>query len=228
MQFEIDDFIKEKYSGLKIATLYCSNIKNVYGDNFNQIDNLLSGVEKEIVEKFESSSILDNKKIVAWRDIHKSFGSKPKKYNSSIESLCRCVVNSKMLNRISPLVDLYNFISLKYLLPAGGDDLDKVDGRIRLTVSKGDEKFNALNSSEITYPKVNEVIYKDDVEVLCRRWNWRECNKSKFTENTTNAILFIEALDDTNLDELENISKELCDLVIKFCGGDCRFEIHCN
>src|SRR3989344_2939818 len=78
--------------------------------------------------------------------------------------------------------NIYNYISIKHVIPVGGDDLDKIDGDLELTFAKGNEKFVQLNSSEIDHPKKEEVIYKDDKEVTCRRWNWRECDKSKMTE----------------------------------------------
>ena len=83
------------------------------------------------------------------------------------------------LKSINNIVDIYNYVSIKHMTPMGGDDLDKVDGNITLKFAEGTEEFKELNSDEIKNPKQGEVVYCDDKEVLCRRWNWRECDKSK-------------------------------------------------
>ena len=88
-----------------------------------------------------------------------------------------------------------------------------------LKKANGDEKFVELNSDETTNPKPGEVIYSDSKEVLCRRWNWRECDKSKMSEETKNVALVIEGLPPLKKEEVEAISKELSELVQKFCGG---------
>ena len=129
------------------------------------------------------------------------------------------------LNPINKVVDIYNFISLKHMTPVGGDDLDKVEGDIELTYATGQESFTRLNSDETINPDSGEVIYKDDKEVLCRRWNWRECDKSKMTETTKNAALVIEGLPPFTKENIEEISKELAQLIEKYCGGEIQIFI---
>ena len=70
---------------------------------------------------------------------------------------------------INTLVALFNYFSLKYVVPSGGDDLDQVKGDLRLTLAKGNERFTPFNAEEIEHPDPNEVIYVDDVSVMCRR-----------------------------------------------------------
>ena len=124
------------------------------------------------------------------------------------------------LEHINKLVDIYNYISLKYMIPVGGDDLDNIDGSIRLRFAQGDERFVQLNSDEVGHPKEGEVVYMDNTDVLCRRWNWRECDKSKMTEDTTNAVLVVEGLDPIGKADVENILTELAGLVQQYCGAE--------
>ena len=69
------------------------------------------------------------------------------------------------------------------------------------------------------------MIYKDSLSAICRRWNWREADRTKLTEETKNCILAIEALPPVGIDELNNSAKELAELVRKNCGGNVRIEI---
>ena len=51
------------------------------------------------------------------------------KFPSSIESMARRVLRGDPFPKINPLVDLYNSVSLKYLVPMGGHDLDTLQGK---------------------------------------------------------------------------------------------------
>ena len=60
-----------------------------------------------------------------------------------------------------------------------------------------------------------EVIYADGEGALCRRWNWRECERTKLTESAKSAAVYIESL---NADDcLEDAVSELAALVEKHC-----------
>jgi len=124
------------------------------------------------------------------------------------------------LKHINKIVDVYNYVSIKNMIPIGGDDIDKVEGGITLKLAKGDEPFVELNSEETKHPREGEVVYADEKEILCRRWNWRECNKSKMTEETKNVALVVEGLPPVTKEEIVQIISELSELTKKYCGGE--------
>jgi lysyl-tRNA synthetase class 2 len=178
--------------------------------------------EVEIQREFDSETLSQHPKIRAWRQAYSSFGAKPKKYKSSVESLYWLVLKGNELRSINKIVDIYNYISLKHLVPVGGDDTAKVDGDIRLKFARGDEPFTPLNSEEIETPKEGEVVYTDSKEVLCRRWNWRECDKTKMTEDTREALLVVEGLPPVTKEEMQKIIEELSTLISEYCSGETR------
>jgi lysyl-tRNA synthetase class 2 len=106
------------------------------------------------------------------------------------------------------------------LVPVGGDDISKVEGNIGLTFARGDEPFTPLNSEETETTKEGEVVYTDSKEVLCRRWNWRECDKTKMTENTEEVLLVVEGLPPVSKEEVQRIIEELSTLIIEYCRGE--------
>ncbi len=140
--------------------------------------------EEDIYKKYTLENITSIPKITDWREAYRSFGCKPSEYRSSIEALLRRVLQGKQLPLINAIVDIYNLISIKHVLPAGGGDLDKIKGTINLTISEGTEHFVMLGSSNSVSIKSGEVIYSDDSQVLCRAWNYRESDKTKITEDT--------------------------------------------
>ncbi len=220
MKFKINNEILEKFPGLNIGIVVVKGIDND-GTNEEVIKSLREK-EKEIKNNFQKDTLSQNPKIEAWRKAYSSFGAKPKKYKCSVENLYRMIIDGIELKHINKIVDIYNFVSIKHMIPVGGDDIDNIDGNIVLRIAEGNEAFKQLNSEEIKNPKQGEVVYCDDKEVLCRRWNWRECDKSKMTENTKNVVLVVEGLSVVTKEDVEIIINELSELVEKHCGGEVK------
>lgn len=221
MKFAIDPQVFEKFPEVVIGVVVVRGADNSGKDE--EITSLLREWEQKIRERFAAvSSWVEIPVVAAWRKAYRAFGADPHDYRSSIEALIRRVVKGKPLPQINKIVDLYNFISLKYLIPVGGEDLDKVEGDIVLDFAHGDESFVPLGGTEEKPPDPGEVVYKDNGGVLCRKWNWRESDRTKMTENTKNAILVIEGLPPTDRAEVEAAACELADLIQKFCGGETK------
>lgn len=217
MHFKIDSKIIKQFPDVKIGILIGKNINNTGSSDV--IDSLLPGVVDRLKAEYKVDEITSIPKIKDWRNAYKLFGCKPSKYHSSIESLLRRVLKGKPLPSITPLVDCYNYISLKYFLPAGGGDLDTITGNIQLTIAKNDEKFMLLGTSSFeTIPK-GEIIYKDKDKILCRAWNYRESEQSKITRDTQNVYLALEGLSHTSYEEMKKVLEELQKLLFQYCGG---------
>ncbi len=185
---------------------------------------LLQGAMVQATQTVGAADIATYPAIAPWREAYRAFGVKPAKQRSSIENLVRSAISGH-LRSINPLVDLYNTVSLRHLLPCGGEDLRAVRGSIRLTRAVGGEDFVPLGSSEPQPPQPGEVIYRDDVGVICRAWNWREADRTKLTEATTDAFLCIEALPPTDRAALEAACIALAALVTEYLGGTAMIQV---
>lgn len=163
--------------------------------------------------------------IQAWRRAYRAFGCDPHDYRCSAEALARQVVKGNDIWGINPLVDLYNFISLKYTVPVGGEDCAHIQGEVQLKRATGTEKFIRLGGTDNESPVPGEVVYVDAAGVLCRRWNWREADRTKLTPETTSAILVIETIPPTTLKQLQQATEELAQLVQRWCGAQTKTKI---
>jgi len=47
----------------------------------------------------------------------------------------------------------------------------------------------------IEHPDVGEVIWCDDADVTCRRWNWRQGRRTRLSEDSNTALFIFDALD---------------------------------
>lgn len=182
---------------------------------------LLARQMHEAASRIGDEEIAGHPAIAPWRNAYAAFGVKPNKYRSSIESLLRSARNGSVRS-INPLVDLYNTVSLKYFLPCGGEDLRAIEGDIRLTRAAGGEHFVPLGSEEEQPPQPGEVIYRDDVGVICRSWNWREADRTKLSQSTTSAFLCIETLPELGVERLKEACHELAEVVVEMLGGETR------
>ena len=226
-KFIIEDDFWELFPNAKIGIITCNGIDNTIKDE-NQYKDMISQGENEALTHLPNEEFSSNEVIKVWRDAFKRFKTK-KGARSSIEALLKRVSTGKGLGTINPLVDIYNSISLKYAMPCGGEDMDKFIGDIRLSKATGDESFITLGSDKSEPPYEGEIVYKDDEGAICRCWNWRESVRTMLTEDTKNAFLCIELVDENREKEFENALKELSQLVEKNLGGKSEVSIlHIN
>lgn len=159
--------------------------------------------------------------VAPWRAAYARFGAKPAKFRSSIESLLRSAQSGR-LRAISPLVDLYNTVSLRHQLPCGGEDLQAIVGDVALTRAGGGEPFRTIGAEADDPPPTGEVIYADEAGAICRCFNWREADRTKLTAATTDALLVIETLGSHQPGQLEAALANLATLVDEHLGGQLR------
>jgi len=90
MKLKIDTKIFEKFPGLKIGVVTARNIDN-HGFS-DEIMQLIREKEREIRVNYDTETLSQHSKINSWRGAYSSFGAKPKKYKSSVESLYRMIL----------------------------------------------------------------------------------------------------------------------------------------
>ena len=213
MKFSIDQEIFAKWPEARLGVVVVLGVDNTRGGE--ESVRLLTQEE----EKAKTLTELPLEDIRPWRQAYEDFGASSKKYLSSIESLLTRVVARKSLPDINPLVNFYNYTSLKYKLPFGGEDLDKVVGDIELTFAEGTEKGVYLGGEKEETCLKGEVIYKDAVGFICRRWNWREADRTKLTKDTKNLVMVAEILTDNREKELSLAVGEFAKLAEEVLGG---------
>lgn len=218
MKLVITDTIFDEFPELVLGVVILHEIDN--SQHRAEITELLRHAEAALSGKFGATPVVEHPYIAPWRDAYRRFGAKPKDYPSSIENLARRVLNGATLGHINNLVSLYNTISLRYVLPVGGEDLDKIVGDVLLTRAGSDEPaVFLLGEKEARAPRAGEIVYKDDAGAICRRWNWKEADRTKLTQETRHAFLVIEALPPVPRDTVETAIHELAELVEQHCGG---------
>lgn len=149
--------------------------------------------------------------VAAWREAYRSFGAKPQRTRSSLEALVRRAAAG--LPRVNRLTDVYNAISVIHQVPLGGEDLPAYAGPPRLVRATGSEVFDTVAGGVDVdeHPEPGEVVWRDEVGVTCRRWNWRQCRRTQLTPHTTSAVFILDALAPLSDDALVAAGDELAD-----------------
>lgn len=134
----------------------------------------------------------DDPHVLDWAEAFRAFGAKPQRTRPSVAALLR----RPELPRVDRLTDAYNAISVRYGIPVGGEDLDAYAGPLRLVRATGDEPFETTADGEpaLEHPEPGEVVWRDDAGVTCRRWNWRQCTRTRLAPTTTRAVFVLDAL----------------------------------
>ncbi|MBT3283631.1 hypothetical protein HN807_00385 [Candidatus Bathyarchaeota archaeon] len=216
MKFDITDVI-EKYDGVHIGVLTALGINNKTSvDGLKKLqEDAIQGAERQIGDQPPTK----HPHISSWREMYRSFGTKPGDYRPSAEALIRRAIKTGELPTINAAVDIYNLVSVKHIIPMGGFDTDHVQGPIKLRLSEGDEVFTPLGASkqEETYP--GEAVYADDSRILTRRWNYRDCDETKITGDTVNLVMFIDASPEISPKKIHGALDDLRLLLKLYCDG---------
>src|SRR5512136_754863 len=217
MHFSIQKELFDILPDLTIGMVVARDVDNTHPSK--EIDDLLAQAVEEVKKKFVGDKAQEQPRIKPWRAAFSKLGISGSKFPSSVESMARRILKGDPFPKINPLVDLYNSLSLKYLVPMGGHDLDTLAGNLHLQFSEGWEPFTPMGGGEtVTVPK-GELVYRDDREVLTRNWVWRQCEKDKATEKTKNIFIPIDVLGEVGRKRAEDIVLELQDLIPRYLGG---------
>lgn len=167
----------------------------------------------------ESSTLSENAPVRAWRQAYQQFKTK-RGARCSIENLLKRVLKGNPVGSISPSVDLYNAISLKYALPLGGEDLDAFEGTCAFASPRAATHSRRLARVPRTTPRCpEELAYVDDAGAVCRCWNWRDGVRTALTDNTGNAFLIVECVDPERIEDCRAATEELAQLVEQHLGA---------
>jgi DNA/RNA-binding domain of Phe-tRNA-synthetase-like protein len=158
-------------------------------------ERLLRDAEYDAAGQLDTGHVDDLDHVTQWREAFRAFGAKPQRTRPSVDALLRRAATHQ-LPRIDRITDTYNAISVLHRLPIGGEDRDTYTGPPRLLRASGDETFDTVHDGHDTneHPTPGEPVWRDDIGITCRRWNWRQCARTRITAATTNAIFILEGL----------------------------------
>ena len=212
-KFLISEEITRIFPELRVGVLVGEGLSIEH--ECQELENLKKEVEAHIISLKERCEL--PQAINLWMDAYRRMGVSPKKHVPTLVAMFNRVAKGKPIPTINTLVDSYLIVELRYLIPAGGYDLAKIEGNIHLRTSSGNEEFIPLGSTEKELTRPGEIVYSDEKKVLTRFLNYKDSELTKIEACTKDVVLMMESL--SNEDRLEEALEELSKLIKRFCGG---------
>jgi DNA/RNA-binding domain of Phe-tRNA-synthetase-like protein len=132
--------------------------------------------------------------VAAWRERFKAMGVRSHDFPTSVEALLRRAMRGGSPPRINPLVDAYNAISLRHVVPAGAFDLDALGEGLELRLTVDGDTFVALDEDRAVPVPPGEVAYATGSTVLTRHIVWRQSREALISPGTRRAVVISEIL----------------------------------
>ena len=222
MRFVVSPKIFELYPGLKLPVVVAQGVE----PTANSIR-----VEKLWREAWEEAGLLastyanaqSHPRVAAWREAMAATGVSGRKYPSSVESLLRRAFKGGEPPRINPLVDFYNSISLRYVVPAGGFDLALLGDALELRLTREADTFRPLDSASAERVEPKEVAYASGNEILTRHFVWKQSHTGLLSESTRSVFLVSEVLGEVeeSADGLaQAVLEDLCEGLRRHFGAE--------
>ncbi len=203
----IDDDVRGLRPDYRAILIAADGIRPAPSDEHSE--GLLEQAERFARSALEGQPVDEHPRVASWREAYRAFGAKPQRTRNSLEALLRRAETG--LPRVNRLTDTYNALSIIHLVPTGGEDLEGYRGAARLTRANGSESFESTQGGEavIEHPEVGEVVWRDDVGVTCRRWNWRQTHRTRLTDETSSALFILDGLDPMTDQDLDAAASAL-------------------
>lgn len=153
-------------------------------------------------------------RIAAVRGMYKQLQFDPARYRPASEALIRRVLQQKELYYVNSAVDVNNYCSLKFLLPFGLYDADKVQGDVVYDVAQQGTYTNIAGTEASTDGK---PFLTDEAGVFGNPTS--DSRRTAVTLSTGNLLSVIFAEPEMTEAELADIVKFTGDMLVRYNGG---------
>ncbi len=192
-EFTVADSVAEAFPQLRIHLIAAEGLRN--GEDWPKAAAAMDELEADAAEGNWTALDAGDPRIATWHAAYRSFGTNPKRMRPSVEALQRRLGKGARLPRITPAVDAYNLVSVRFGVPAGAFDLSTLEDRIDIRHAVEGDAFTPLGEPEAReHPKPGEVVYAQGSEVLTRHWNYRDADATKVTAASTTAVFLLDSV----------------------------------
>lgn len=220
MKFTVHNEIFADFPKAKFGFIYFTGI-----DNTKDLSNDFNKKRLELFKDVQSrgDELLSSEKVSAWENVFKNnWGLAGRDFMPSHKALIKRIINQGSIRSINPMVDIYNFVSIKNLVPIGGHSLANTNDDITIRKAKDDDIFIPMFSDSKEEFKLNIPAYTTGNKILTANLIWRQADASKVTPDTTDIFIPIDDLCGIfSKEDILSIAEEFINLVKSELGGTC-------
>lgn len=193
VEFTVSDGVAEAFPDVRIHLVAVRGLRNA--EPWPKAAAGLDELEADAASGAWTALTKEDAPLASWHDAYRSFGTNPKRTRPSVEALQRRLDRQGRLPRISPAVDAYNLVSVRFGIPAGAFDLSALSSKVDIRYSAEGDGFTPLGEPDVREsPLEGEVVYAQGSEVLTRFWNYRDADATKVTGTTTTAVFVLDSV----------------------------------
>jgi DNA/RNA-binding domain of Phe-tRNA-synthetase-like protein len=216
--FQYDSDLLKRYPAVVGGVILARGMTN--GPTPEELRAAFIEEQQVTLQRIGSTPLSQIPSLVAWRAAFRSFGVDPTQYRSAAEALLRRLTKKGDIPSINLLVDLGNLVSIRYALPVAVFDTSALHGAVTVHFADGSERYTTLGQEELEHPEPGEVVFSDETKlVIARRWCWRQSDQSAAQQETTQAIITVEAHHAQGNEDIDAALDDLLTLLRSYAGG---------
>lgn len=217
MKFKIKPEVFQKFPNLVVAIPVILGFNNQKSGT--EILKYLRQQEKDLTARMKPAALFKDPRVTSYFNLFRQFGADPEKIVPTHAALAKRVLEGGQIPDINPMVNLYNAVSLKYLTPFGGEDLDTLYGDFVLKFSPGGEQWIGIGAKKSKPTFKGDLVWGDDLDISTKSLNWRQCERTKLTSESKDDYFIMDGFSDVNRENIDQAAKEFIKLATEWCGG---------
>jgi len=183
-----------------------------------ELDEVIRKLVEETKEAFREEKLSEFPPVEKVRRLFSRCGIDPTKHRPSPEALARRVLRGDPFPKINTVVDIGNYIQLKYLTPLGLYDWEAVKPPITLRIGKANESYVAIGNRLMNaYDRIiavdSEGIFGSPIA---------DSERAKITLSTSQVLVIFYVPSDF---VLSGPMQEMIQKISRFTGGEVIEEI---
>ncbi len=203
MNITIKKEVFKKHPKLKLLFFHIKDCNNK--QHLKEAKHLLQETEKLTSLQFDKATVKNHLFI--------EFG-KPHHYHTSAEKLIQKALKRKTNAANNTTTNLFNYLSLKYIIPGGVDDYHKISKNLTFALTTGKERKKLLKTC-----KKGDLYYYDNDKILATKLDHWQNSKTKPTPYSAELLIHFDILPPVSSQDLQELKKEATSLLKSFTNG---------
>ncbi|RLG83496.1 MAG: hypothetical protein DRO40_04525 [Thermoprotei archaeon] len=213
----VDDDMKELPIRVIVMYFTVNKVTN------SQVHPLVYEEALKVIDKYKRtynlSTLKDLPNIKLFREFLWRIKIDPTKMRPSHEALLRRVLRTGEFPKINTIVDIGNLVSLKYLVPIGIYDLDKVKPPLVFRYSIDGEAFYPIGSDAAKILRAGIPVLADSEKVL-HIFPHRDSKFSAVSIKTNRILAIVGGVEGIPLSTLKSSVNNLVDYLTRYCDAE--------
>ncbi len=212
MHLTIHDSIKQIIPNCRLGYIIINNT-NVRGTPPALSQEFLK-LQSEVAKIYNLNILPTVPRVVAVRNMYKKLDFDPSRYRPASEALVRRVLQNRGLYYVNSAVDVNNYCSIKFLLPFGLYDLDRIEGDVEYRMASPGSYINIAGNNVSTDGK---PFLTDNNGVFGNPTS--DARRTAVTLNTRNLFSVVYADEEVSDDDLTEILNFTAKMFVHYNDG---------